>query len=311
VLGWYRKGTFGAAFDKAVENASAGSVIGPVRGPGGYHVIRVLDKTSLAFDVAEVEQEVSYSSSTRDSIYGLANLFVDKLTQTRDINLAAEQMNMPGLNVFETTPPVTAKSRTVTGLQGGRELVLWAINSDEKEISKVFNIGTDYVVAQVMKQQAEGLPDVEAAREQVEVKLLNEKKAELILSKLSALSGDLNAMSSAYGPGAFVNTAQNVTFESPSIPGIGADKFLIGRVFGLGQGVTSKPIKGLNGVYVIQVSSITEASEPAPEAIATLKSSMNSTMQGILGSKITPALEEIGEVEDNRAKAEAISYGYR
>lgn len=307
-LGWYRKGQFGPDFDEAIEGASVGSIVGPIKGPGGYHVVQIVDKTNKAYDVARIEEEIIYSKSTRDSVYGVANQFAAQLIGSGDINRAASEA---GVNAFESNP-LTESTCDVLGLNGGRELVVWALSSEEGEISrKVFNINDNFVIAQVTNKVEEGLQDLEAVREEVTRAVRNEKKGEMIQEKLAGLAGqDLNAMKDGYGAGAFINTAQGINFGSNSIPGVGADPKLVGTAMGLGAGETSAPIVGNNGVYVLQVTNVTEA-EALPEAqlqarTRQLVTSGKQQMQ----NRINAALIEMAEVEDNRIEGEKLRYNF-
>ncbi|TAE46597.1 MAG: hypothetical protein EAZ89_19765 [Bacteroidetes bacterium] len=306
-LGWYNPGFFGDEFDKAVNAAGTGSIVGPIKGRGGYHVVKVLDKSSLLYDVAEVETEVSYSSTTRDSVYGQANLFASKLMQSKDINKAASEA---GIAAFESNAIINT-TIDVLGLNGGREIAVWAANSDMNAISKVIRIKDTYVVAQVTKRNPAGIRPLDDLREEIELKVRNEKKAKMILEKLDAVAGsDLNAVKEAYGAGAFTNSATNITFETSTIPGIGADRLIVGKVAGMAQGETSKPIEGQNGVYIIQVTAVTEAPEADETTLASLKQSQMMQGKSAIQGKIMAALTELADVKDKRAETEARGLGY-
>lgn len=306
-LGWYQRNLYGEDFDDAIEKASVGSIIGPIKGRGGFHVVQVVAKTNKNYDIAQIEDEIIYSTTTRDSVYREANQFAAQLNQTKDINQASTDASQ----VAYESNPITEATRDVLGLNGGRDLVIWALNNDVGDISKVFRIKDNYVIAQVTDRKKEGVKSVDDVRDIVERKVRNQKKAELIKKSLMSIGGqDLNAMKDAYGAGAFVSTAQGITFESASIPGIGSEKAIIGKALGMAQGATSAPMVGDNGVYVIQVTGITEASEPDEATLIALKNSQS--QQGALSiqNKIQPALIDIADVEDTRAKSEARNSGY-
>jgi peptidyl-prolyl cis-trans isomerase D len=308
-LGWYRKGQFGPDFDEAIESASVGSIVGPIKGPGGYHVVQIVDRTDQAYDVARIEEEIIYSKSTRDSVYGVANQFAAQLIGSGDINRAASEA---GVNAFESNP-LTKSTCDVLGLNGGRELVVWALSSEEGDVSrKVFNVNDNFVIAQVTRKIEEGLQDLEAVREEVTRAVRNEKKGEMIREKLASLAGqDLNAMKNGYGTGAFINTAQGINFDSNSIPGVGADPKLVGTAVGLGAGETSAPVVGNNGVYVLQVTNVNEA-EALPEAQLQARARQLATSgQQQMQNRINAALIEMAKVEDNRIEGEKLRYSFK
>ncbi|MDX1908944.1 MAG: peptidylprolyl isomerase [Bacteroidia bacterium] len=304
-LGWYTPGTFGEEFDNAVSAASTGSIVGPVKGPGGLHVVKVTEKATQTYQIAEIEVPIIFSTQTRDSVYGQANAFAAQLMQKKDINDVASDLNQVAL---ESTG-LTDASRDILGLGGGREIIIWALNADVKAISKVYRVKDSYVVAQVYKRKEEGLKDIEDVRDEVEGKIRAEKKAKLIKDKLAGLSGDLNAMKDAYGAGAFVNTASDISFESTNIPGMGTDRMVIGTIAGMQQGTTSKPITGMNGVYIVQVTSVTEAPAPDETTLKALRDNLAAQGQTTLQNKIEAALTELAKVVDARAKAEARQSG--
>lgn len=307
-LGWYAKGQFGDDFDKAVEGASVGSIVGPIKGRGGFHIVQVVAKSNQDYNISSIEQDISYSTATKDSVYGKANYFAQALMNSGDINQAATDQ---GAVAFESNA-LTTSTHDVLGLNGGRELVLWALHANVGDYSKVLRINDNYVVAQVTQKKSEGLKTVEDVRDEVEPKVRNEKKAEQIVKKLNGLKGqDLNAMKDAYGDGAFINTAENITFQSNNISGIGQDRYIIGRIFGMDQGDISEPLVGDNGVYVVQVTGVTEAPELDETSIASRVDQERSQGEISLSSKVIPALIDLADVEDTRSEAEARGYGYK
>ncbi len=307
-LGWINRGQFGADFDEAIDGASAGSIIGPVQGPGGYHVVQIVNKTKRTFDLAQIEQSIIPSTDTRRLIEGQANQVAAKLAQSGDINTAAEEV----AKVAFASPGLTSSSRSLAGVNGGRDVIVWALNADENATSRVFRINSNkLVVAQVTRQVAEGLKPLDdaALREELERKVREERKGEIISERLAKIaSSDLNAMRDAYnaahGTGAYINTATAISFETSSIPGIGPDMKIIGKIAGMSEGQVSKPLVGLNGVYVIQVTGVVQAGEPDAQTIMVGMQTQQNQGGVNLRSKVYMGLREIAEVEDLRAEAE-------
>ena len=73
----------------------------------------------------------------------------------------------------------------VGGLQDARQIVKWAFDAKEGEVSEPFSLKDQFVVAVVSKKVAEGLPDVKTARPMVETIIRNKKKADEIIKKLN------------------------------------------------------------------------------------------------------------------------------
>ena len=57
------------------------------------------------------------------------------------------------------------------------------------------------------------------------------------------------------------------------------------------------------GVYVVQVTNITEAAEPDAATLATQKEAKAGTGANSFQTKAAQAMQELADVEDNRVKA--------
>ncbi|MEO1417309.1 MAG: SurA N-terminal domain-containing protein [Bacteroidota bacterium] len=307
-LGWYRKGQFGEDFDKAVERAGVGSVVGPIKGNQGYHIVKIEAKDNRTYNIAQIEDVISYTTPTRDSVFSRANAFAKLLLDGKDINTAANEMN----EVARESDPLTNESRTLRGINGGREVIIWALNADiGDKTPKVIRVGDTYVLAQVQSRSEEGLQNLDDVRAAVETAVRNRKKAEIIKQKLAGQQGQtLDQMRSLFPSGAFVNTATGISFESTSIPGIGQDYYVLGRALALAEGNQSEPIEGANGVYVVQTTKINQPTEPDDATLESLKTTAVQTGLQQLNRRLDPALKDAYEVDDNRARVEARQFGY-
>lgn len=312
-LGWIQRGQFGEDFDEAMDNASAGSIIGPVKGRGGFHVVQIVDKTDQVYDLAQIEEQIIATSDTRRAISGEANKTAASLRASGNINAVAEDAG----KVAFASPGLTPESTTLPGVNGGRDAIIWALNAEVDETSPVFSVNNNkLVIAQVSRRLEEGLQsiDEQTVRENVERLVREERKAEIIRERLEAVaSGDLNAMRDAYnaahGTGAYINTATAISFSTASIPGIGPDGFIIGKISGMQQGEVTDPLVGLNGVYVVQATAVTEAQEADAITINSNIAQQVNTGGTALRSKVYPALRESANIEDNRAEVEALLSG--
>jgi peptidyl-prolyl cis-trans isomerase D len=306
--GWYRKAQFGEDFDQALKNARPGQVLGPIKSNGIFHIVHVLDRSDREYDLAQVEASIRAGDATNRRIYQEANQFVALAQSKGNLNDAGSEANV---TILETNA-LTETTNDILGLNGGRDIVLWAINAEVGDLyNEVFSVGNSYVCAQVSAKKPEGLKSVEDIRAEVEPLVRNQKKAQMIISDLQQYAGqDLNAIRDAYGNGSYVSTASDITFASASISGIGNEPYVIGRIMGMEQGATSEPLEGKQGVYIVQVTGVTEA-EIDETTLATRRASMLSQGQNRLEFGLQSMLEEAAEVEDNRAEAYAKIKGFR
>ncbi|MCE1198038.1 MAG: peptidyl-prolyl cis-trans isomerase [Marinilabiliales bacterium] len=113
------------------------------------------------------------------------------------------------------------------------------------------------------------------------------------------MSGKSDLASLASSLGATVGQAQDINFDSYSIPGLGVEPAVAGAAIALEQGAVSKPIAGTGGVYVIKVTSVTKGSDTNLAA----EKNQNAMMLGYRVSvQAFDALRENANVLDKRAK---------
>ena len=104
----------------------------------------------------------------------------------------------------------------------------------------------------------------------------------------------------AKNQGVVVKTAAALTLKNSTLSGAGVEPKVVGTAFGIAEGATSKPIDGNRGVYVLEVTKITAASEL--DNYTAIMNRLNSERRNTVQSKVYQALEEAAEIEDNRAK---------
>ncbi len=304
-VGWYgvgdptKPGVYGPSFDNAVRVAAKGAIIGPLSTPQGYHIIYVEDKTDESYLVAEVEKEIRVSENTNKAVFGAVNDFAAKAQIAKDIEAAGKTANV----IIRTSPALENNTKMLSGIPA-RDLILWAIDAKEGDFSKVTSIAEGFIFAQVSKKSKAGLKNLEDVKAEVTSLVLAEKKGKMIADKMAALQNkSLEEIKTGYGAGAFVSSAADISFESPSIPGIGNDGYVIGKAINMAKGTTSKPIIGKNGVYIVQVTEVKEATKPDENALAGSRRSAAEQGKQQLRGKVESALVKMADAKDERYKA--------
>ena len=177
-------------------------------------------------------------------------------------------------------------------------MVRWAFDN-ETEVGdyKSFTVaGVGFIVAQLVDVNEEGLMSVEDAAASASTAVRNEKKAEMIRKKIA--TGALADIAAAQGQ--TVKNATGVTMSNTTLSGAGAEPKIVGAAFGLGQGEVSKPIDGNRGVYVVEVTKVSEATKL--ENYAAIIARLSNARKNNVQTKVYSALEAAAEIEDNRAK---------
>lgn len=260
----------------------------------GFHFVEILDQTAFSNTVklATVARKIEASEKTIDDVFNAKQKF-EIAAETGDFRELAQERNL-------SVKPVTFKEldENIPGLGSQRQVVRWAFGEDtEVGDYKSFPVsGVGFIVAQLVDVNEEGLMSVKNASAAVRLEVIKQKKAEMIRQKLT--SGTLEEMAAAQSQ--TVRTASGVNFKSTSLSGAGTEPKVIGAAFGIKEGQLSKPIDGVNGVYVVEVTKVNEATKLDNYAaiIARLSNLRKNAAQG----KVYSALEAAAEIEDNRAK---------
>ncbi len=308
--GWYTKGNFGPDVDEAVKTASIGSIIGPIKGRGGWMIVEVLNKTNKQFGVANIENVITYSDGTKRSVDKEASLFAAKAMDMANIESAASEENIISYPSQELTVETPA-SFTLTGLQeGSRQVVRWALTAKDNEFSEIIEAGNSFIFAQVIDKRSPGTKSVAQLRGQLRTQVLNRKRAEIIKDRLNKIGvgNDLAAIVSAYnqqyGEGAAIqSTATDILFNSNQISGIGNAPKVVGTVAGMQLNAVKGPIADALGVYVVQLTNINEADEPDAITLQQERQNDANAVQAQFSTKVNAALRELAKVKDTRYKA--------
>ncbi|NNE32797.1 MAG: peptidylprolyl isomerase [Winogradskyella sp.] len=260
----------------------------------GYHVIEILEQSNYSntIKVATLADKIEPSEETLQDVFNTMSKF-EIAARDGDFNQIAEERDL-------TAKPITFKEldENIPGLGSQREVVRWSFNEDtEVGDFKSFPIsGFGFIVAKVVEKNEKGLMNVEDASITALPEIRKEKKAKLIREKITATSVD----EIAKNQGVSVRTAAAVTMNNTTLSGAGVEPKVVGAAFGLDEGETSGPIDGEKGVYVLEVTKVTDA--PNIDNYTSIVNRLNTTRKSVIQSKIYQALEKAAEIEDNRAK---------
>ena len=268
--------------------------LGVVRTDFGYHVIEILSQgpKQQAYNIATIVQEIEPSVKTIDDVFKNKSKFEIAIAKS-DFNEVSDQAN------YKTMPVSSIKEldESIPGIGMQRAIVRWSFE-DGIEVGdfKSFNIsGGGFVVAKITAVNEKGLMSVEKASVTALPEIRKEKKAALIIGRVTATT--LEAIASEEGQ--TVKTAVSVNMKNPTLSGAGREPKVIGTAFGLTEGATSKLVIGLNGVYAVQLTKLTPANElPNYQAAA---NRVGQAKSNAVNSKLYTALKDAAEIEDNRA----------
>jgi len=269
----------------------------------GVHLVEVTKIKSsgkTGARVATVSRYIAPSKATQDAKYQQAFAFVRDNRSADAMRKAAQEQ---GLRIRKAEG-LKINDYSVGDLDDGessRNIVKFAFSADPGDVSpNVHTYDEDavefyndaYVVAALNNVYPAGMPSIDAVRSIITQKVINEKKASNIASKVGN-NTDLASIASQYNGTKTDN--RNLTFPQ----GLTGEPKVTAALRGLANGATSKPIVGNGGVYIVKMDNKTEA---AGGDISALQNTLNNqTRQQMLGSAVLiDALEKNAEVSDQR-----------
>ncbi len=286
---------FTGEFAEALADAKKGDIVKIAQGD----VIQLMqvyraDKPSKHVQVASIVYPVEASDATRRTVHNQAGSFsVNAKGSVEAFNAAATEAAV--------TPRVAVLSqgeRMLRGLEDSREVVRWACGAEKGDVSEIFNVGKDYVIATLTDIDDEEFTPIEKVSAQIRSVVLRDKKYDYILNELSGSTLEEQAKNL----GSEVASFENVNMGGFYVDGMGVEPRVVGAISSTPaeeQGKVSAPVKGLSGLYVFQVDKISEADQQTAEAERVRQQAM---MENIVRQFSIPAVQEMANIQDLRGK---------
>jgi peptidyl-prolyl cis-trans isomerase D len=164
----------------------------------------------------------------------------------------------------------------------------------------VFEVGDKYVVAFCTKAQEEGVAPVKNVENDIRFILAKEKKAEILSADfVKNMQAGKSLDDIARAMGLSVQEATQINFRSYTVPGAGIEPALISAASSSKQGAISGPVKGDNGVFVLEVNN---SKANADEDLKLLKDRLLATFQMRGSYEAFEALRKEANIVDKRYK---------
>ncbi|MCW3081119.1 peptidylprolyl isomerase [Segetibacter sp.] len=262
----------------------------------GYHYIEVLEQKQMetGYKIAYLAKPIEASQETINSASNLASQFAANSRDKKQFEANAAKQNLTVLSASE----IKQNDYQVAALGESRQFVRWVYENKAGDVSEPQEIGDKYVVAVITGVSEKGLMSVAKARITAEPIILNEKKAQQIIS--AKFKGGSTIEQVAQGAGVSVLRADSVSFAQPFIPNIGNEPKVAGAAFNKSlQNKVSEPIAGNTGVFVIRGESITALPNTNMD-IEGLRKQMEMQQKQMSGYQSIEALKKAADVKDNR-----------
>ncbi|MGO3305048.1 Foldase protein PrsA precursor [Sphingobacterium sp. JB170] len=299
-LGTFARGQMVPEFDEAVFSGKPGEVK-IVNSRFGTHIIKIERQVgnSKIVKAAIVDKTINASKATTDAAYAKANSFFAEASKG-DIAEAANKHSVK----LDKVDRVVAMDNNFNGVEVSRELVRWIFEAEKGATSdKVYETDQHFVVAKVEKIQPKGLLSLDAVKPNIEAQVRNEVKAKMLTEKLTnALKGASDIDQAAQKLSKSAVAAENIVLANPVLPGVSLEPAVVGTAFGLQPNKLSSPIKGMQGVYAVQVTGFTNPKELVSSELETQKQQLQTSRSQSAWSSIFQALQNNANIDDNRIR---------
>lgn len=284
---------FSGEFAAALANAKAGDIVKIASGDA-IQLMQVYraDKPSKHVQVATITYPVEASAATRRDIHNQAGTFsVNAKGSVEAFNDAAS-----GAAVTPRVASLAQGERTIRGLEDSRDVARWAYGAKVGDISEIFPVGKDYVIAMLTEIDDNEFAPIEKVSAQIRAQVLRDKKYDYIVKELSGSTLDEQAKSLGTEAADF----DNVTFGAFYVNGPGFEPRLIGAISSTtDKGVLSAPVKGLSGVYVFEVDDIQISDKQTAEGEKVRAQAMAESMAQQFSVQ---AIQQMAKIQDLRGK---------
>lgn len=257
---------------------------------------KILDKSKATPKVklAILSRKVSASSKTYGTLYNQAKQFIVANNNADSLHQAAFAQGFSTIPVYA----LDKNADKVNDLKNSREIVRWAFEAKQGQVSDVFTCGDQFVVATLTEVKDGEYRPLEDVRAELIITATNNKKAEYIKNQLKDVT-TLEAAAELFDTE--VKSAENISLASYRLGAAGIEPAVIGTALALEANTLSAPVKGNNGVYLLTVDAkhVAEGQLNAATEINNLnmRTSYMYPPQSLLGLIIDKA-----DIVDNRAR---------
>ncbi|MEJ7684132.1 MAG: peptidylprolyl isomerase [Segetibacter sp.] len=261
----------------------------------GYHYIEVLDQNKIepAYKIAYLSRPIEASQETITTANNSAAQFAAGSRNKKHFDENAAKQHLPVLSA----PDLKQNDFQIAGLGESRQFIRWVFENKTGDVSEPYEIGDKYIVAVVTGESDKGLMSVAKARPLAEPLIINEKKAQQIISS-KFKGGTIEQV--AQSAGVSVLHADSVGFAQPFIPNIGNEPKIAGAAFNKSlQGKISEPIAGNTGVFVIKDEGISALPNTNTNA-EQLRKQLEMQQKQMGGYRSIEALKKAANIKDNR-----------
>ena len=254
-MNWQLDGGYGFLNEQIVNTPVGSSFLFEHPQGVGYFIVKVTDKTPATkkYRVAMITRGIVPSNNTNRAVYNEANKFAGQNRTIDAFDAAAREQNLQVRNA-----QVLLMDDRMAGVSNARSIVQWVYNEDTKVgavADQVFECDGMFVVVALKDVYKKGYATLEQARPMIEQQVRLDKKAQVLMERANAaVKGGKDIQSIAVALNMPVDTLDSIVFGDMNMQQFGMEPKVIAAVAATKSGLVG-PLKGSNGVYVVQVDS--------------------------------------------------------
>ncbi len=301
-LGYITKGEVAEPYiplANAAVAADSGEVVGPVKTEFGYHIVKVTDGNITEIAFSEIHIRPRMTTITKNLIKADAYSFYKQVQEGENFDTLAKKIDK---RVVPTG--FFGSDRPILGSRYLADLVFEADEGDILEPMELDNYGI--VVPYIEEVREEGIKPLEAVKSQIERKLTQIKKLDMLKENAEKAyqkaksAGSLEAVA-ANDPNLEVKNAPEMK-NNGMVPGLGQESAFTAYAFKAPVGKIRGPLRGERGYYIMKVNSrnIPDSAEIAKKLPEYKKQLSQSEQRGYL--QWFRSYKENAKIVDNRSK---------
>ncbi len=297
-MDWQLDGSYGFLNEQIVSNPVGSYFLFEHPQGVGYFVVKVTDKTPAVkkYRVAMITRAILPSSATNRAVYAEASQFAGQNRTASEFTAAAQQQNMQ-----VRSARLNMMANQMAGISNARSIVQWAFNEDTKigtVADQVFECDNMFVVVSLKDVFKKGYASLDQVRTMIEQPVRLEKKGEVLMARAEeAVNAGKDIASVATKLNVAIDTIDSVSFTDYYLGRYGMEPKVQSAIAVTDNGMVG-PIKGANGVYVVNVDSRAPKATVDGDAIRMqLEQGYRSKMRAL-----TQVLKDNAKITDQRNK---------
>ncbi len=250
-LGWLFIFSLPENIRKDIEISDTGAILGPYEVPGGYNILKVLerkgkDSVNLAHIFVSIKTSYQTKQKLRDTLMRFLNL-----AKKKGFKEAAKEL---GLRV-DSTGEFKLNLGFVPFIGPDRSLLNFIRKGKKGEISGIIYKPNYYAVIQILEKKEGGIPQFEEVKKEVERAYILEEKKKIALERIREVlerikrGENLDSIRAKY-PYVYIGSADSANLNM-FVPGV-ANREVFFRALNLSKiGEWNGPFDYQDGVYYI------------------------------------------------------------